>query len=98
VPTDGEQRSTAEEVSATKQTKEETHDNPTAPVETIEVEDDSLLTKVKEVAHEGNVRRIRILYEDEELIDVSTDRGRRRRAPPRVSAAIGAIAAIVTGG
>ncbi len=41
----------------------------TAPVETIEVEGDSLLTEVREVAHDGNVRRIRILYEDEELID-----------------------------
>jgi hypothetical protein len=34
----------------------------TAPVKAFEVEDDSLLTKVKEVAHESNIRRIRILY------------------------------------
>ncbi len=38
----------------------------TAPVETIEVEGASLLTKVTEVAHDGSVRRIRILYEDED--------------------------------
>ncbi len=58
----------------------------TAPVETIEVEGDSLLTEVREVAHDGNVRRIRILYEDEELIDASTDPERRQRAPPPLAA------------
>ena len=63
----------------------------TAPVETIEVEGDSLLTKVTEVAQDGNVRRIRILYEDEELIDASTDPERRQRAPPPVWAATGAF-------
>jgi hypothetical protein len=47
----------------------------TAPGEAIEVKGDSLLTKVKEVVHDGNVRRIRILYEDEELIE---DAGIRR--------------------
>jgi hypothetical protein len=55
----------------------------TAPIEAIEVEGDSLLTAVREVAHDGNVRRIRILNgEDEELIDVSSDHGPRQRGPP----------------
>ena len=55
----------------------------TAPVETLEVEGDSLLHKVKEVVQEGTVRRIRILNEeDEELIEIPLTVGRRRRPPP----------------
>jgi hypothetical protein len=56
----------------------------TAPGEAIEVEGDSLLTKVKEVVHDGNVRRIRILYEDEDLIDdAGTRRSRAATRPER---------------
>jgi hypothetical protein len=69
----------------------------TAPVETIEVEGDSLLHKVKEVVSEGNVRRIRILNgEDEELIDVPLSVGVVGVLLLPVWAAIGAIAALVT--
>jgi hypothetical protein len=41
----------------------------TAPGETIKAEGDSRPKEVTEVVHAGNVRRIRILYEYEELID-----------------------------
>jgi hypothetical protein len=55
----------------------------TAPVETLEVEGDNLLHKVKEVVQEGTVRRIRILNEeDEEFIEIPLTVWRRQRPPP----------------
>lgn len=69
----------------------------TAIIEVIEVEGDSLLTKVKELVHEGNVRRIRISNEDgEELIEIPMSVGVVGVLLLPVWAAIGAIAAVVT--
>ena len=69
----------------------------TAPTETIEVEGDRLLTKVKEIVHEGNVRRITISNEEgEKLIEVPLTVGVVGVLLLPVWAAIGAIAAVVT--
>ena len=69
----------------------------TEPTETIEVEGDSLLTKVKEIVHEGNVRRITISNEEgEKLIEVPLTVGVVGVLLLPVWAAIGAIAAVVT--
>ena len=69
----------------------------TVATETIEVEGDSLLTKVKEIVHEGNVRRITISNEDgEKLIEVPLTVGVVGVLLLPVWAAIGAIAAVVT--
>lgn len=41
------------------------------PTETVEVEGDNLLTKVKEIVHEGNVRRLTISNEEgEKLVEI----------------------------
>ena len=69
----------------------------TATIEVIEVEGDSLLTKVKELVHEGNVRRIKISNEEgEQLIEIPLTVGVVSVLLLPVWAAIGAIAAVVT--
>lgn len=69
----------------------------TQPTETIEVEGDNLLTKVKEIVHEGNVRRITISNEEgEKLVEIPLTVGVVGVLLLPVWAAIGAIAAVVT--
>jgi len=69
----------------------------TQATETIEVEGDSLLTKVKEIVHEGNVRRITIFNEQgEKLVEIPLTVGVVGVLLLPVWAAIGAIAAVVT--
>jgi hypothetical protein len=73
----------------------ETTDNTTA--ETYEVAGDDLLSKVKEIIHEGNVRRIIIKNEEgKQLIEVPLTVGVVGAVLLPVWAAIGVIAAIVT--
>ncbi len=73
----------------------QTADNATA--ETYEVEGDDLLSKVKEIIHEGNVRRIIIKNEEgKQLIEVPLTVGVVGAVLLPVWAAIGVIAAIVT--
>lgn len=63
----------------------------------IDVEGDSLLTKVKELVSEGNVRRIKISNEEgEQLIEIPLTVGVVGVLLLPVWAAIGAIAAVVT--
>ena len=65
--------------------------------ETIEVEGDNLLAKVKEIVHEGNVRRVTISNEEgQKLIEIPLTVGVVGVLLLPVWAAIGAIAAVVT--
>lgn len=65
--------------------------------ETVEVEGDDLLSKIKEIIHEGNVRRIAITSEEgKRLIEIPLTVGVVGAVLLPVWAAIGAIAAIVT--
>jgi len=69
----------------------------TQPAETIEVEGDNLLTKVKEIIHEGNIRRLTISTEEgEKLIEIPLTVGVVGALLLPAWAAIGAIAAVVT--
>ena len=69
----------------------------TPTIELIQVEGDGLLTKVKELVHEGNVRRIKISNgEGDSLIEITLSVGVVGVLLLPVWAAIGAIAAVVT--
>lgn len=66
-------------------------------IETVEVEGDNLLVKVKEIVHEGNIRRITISNEEgETLVVIPLTVGVVGVLLLPVWAAIGAIAAVVT--
>lgn len=65
--------------------------------ETIEIEGDHLLSQIKEIVHEGNVRRITIKSEEgKKLIEIPLTIGVVGALLLPAWAAIGAIAAIVT--
>jgi hypothetical protein len=65
--------------------------------ERFKVAGETVLTKVKELIHEGNVRRLIIKNEDERiLIEVPLTIGAVGVLLAPVAAAIGAIAALVT--
>ena len=74
-----------------------TQTTDTATQETYEVDGDDLLSKIKEIIHEGNVRRIIIKNEEgKQLIEVPLTVGVVGAVLLPVWAAIGVIAAIVT--
>lgn len=65
--------------------------------ETVEVEGDHLLAKIKEVVHEGNVRRITIKNTDgKRLLEIPLTLGVVGVVLLPVYAAVGAIAALMT--
>jgi hypothetical protein len=68
--------------------------------EKIQVSGSQLVDKIKELAREGNVRRVRIIHKDKTLIDIPLTVGASVAAATvlllPVLAAIGAIAAVVT--
>ncbi len=69
----------------------------TVTIEVIEVGGNALLAKIKELVHEGNVRRIKISNgEGESLIEIPLSVGVVGVLLLPVWAAIGAIAAVVT--
>jgi hypothetical protein len=69
----------------------------TTHTETIEVAGDDLVAKVKELVHEGNVRRIIIKNEEgEKLIEIPLTVGVVGALLLAPLAAIGAVAALVT--
>ena len=71
-------------------TEETTH------TETIEVAGDDLVAKIKEIVHEGNVRRIIIKNEEgEQLIEIPLTVGVVGALLLPALAAIGAVAALV---
>lgn len=68
----------------------------TTHTETIEVAGDDLVAKIKEIVHEGNVRRIIIKNEEgEQLIEVPLTIGVVGALLLPALAAIGAVAALV---
>lgn len=74
-----------------------TQDAKTEAPETIEVEGDNLVGKVKELVREGNVRRIIIKNEDEEkIVEIPMTVGVVGALLAPSLAALGAIAALVT--
>ncbi|HEX79391.1 MAG TPA: DUF4342 domain-containing protein [Dehalococcoidia bacterium] len=68
--------------------------------EKITISGDQLLGKVKQLIHEGNIRRIRILHNDKTLLEVPLTIGAPAAAigimAAPVLAAVGALAALVT--
>jgi len=65
--------------------------------ETVEVEGDHLLAKIKEVVHEGNVRRITIKNtEGKRLLEIPLTLGVVGVVLLPVYAAVGALAAVTT--
>jgi hypothetical protein len=66
-------------------------------IETIEVKGDNLLHKIKEIVHEGNVRRITITSEEgNKLLEIPLTLGVVGVVLLPVFAAVGALAALVT--
>ena len=75
----------------------ETTQNETTQTETFHVKGDDLLAKIKELLHEGNVRRIIIKNEQgKQLIEIPLTIGVVGAVLLPVWAAIGAIAAVVS--
>jgi hypothetical protein len=69
----------------------------TTHTETIEVAGDDLVAKVKEIVHEGNVRRIIIKNEDgEQVIEIPLTVGVVGALLLPALAAIGAVAALLS--
>ena len=68
--------------------------------ERVTVSGNNLLEKVKEIVHQGNIRRVRLIHEDRALIDIPLTVGAPLAAATvlavPVLAAIGAVAALVT--
>lgn len=66
-------------------------------METIEVEGDDLVAKVKEIVHEGNVRRIIIKNEEgERIIELPLTVGVVGALLLPTLAAVGAVAALIS--
>jgi len=69
----------------------------TTHTETIEVDGDDLVAKVKEIVHEGNVRRIVIKNEEgEQVIEIPLTVGVVGAILLPALAAIGAVAALLS--
>ncbi len=68
--------------------------------EKFTVDGSQLVEKIKQLIHEGNIRRIRLIHKDRPLIDIPLTVGVPMAAATvlaaPVLAAIGAIAALVT--
>jgi hypothetical protein len=65
--------------------------------ETIEVEGDDLVAKIKEIVHEGNVRRIIIKNEEgEKIIELPLTVGVVGALLMPTLAAVGAVAALIS--
>jgi hypothetical protein len=70
------------------------------PTEKFTVNGDQIVDKVKELIHQGNIRRVRLIHKGRPLIDIPLSVGVPVAAVTvlavPVLAAIGAIAALVT--
>jgi hypothetical protein len=75
-------------------------DNEKTTSEKFTVSGDKLVEKVKQLIHEGNIRRIRLIYKDRTIFDIPLSIGAPAAAAiimaAPVLAAIGAFAALVT--
>jgi len=70
---------------------------PETPAEEYKVDGDEVIKKIKDLIHEGNIRRLIIKNEDgKKLIEVPLTMGVVGAVLLPVWAAIGAIAAVVT--
>ncbi len=65
-------------------------------METIKIDGENLIEKVKELIHEGNVRRIRIIHEGHTVIEIPLTVGVVAAVLAPALAAVGAIAALIT--
>ena len=68
--------------------------------EKFTVSGDKLVEKIKELIHEGNIRRVRLIYKEKTIFDIPLSIGAPAAAAiviaAPVLAAIGAFAALVT--
>jgi hypothetical protein len=68
--------------------------------EKFTVSGDKVVSKVKEIVHEGNIRRVRLIHKDKTLLDIPLSVGAPVAAAgilmAPVLAALGAFAALVT--
>ena len=68
--------------------------------ERFTVSGDQLLVKIKQLIHEGNIRKVRIIHDDKTIIDIPLSVGAPVAAigilSAPVLAAIGAFAALIT--
>jgi len=74
--------------------------NEKAKSEKFTVSGDKIVEKVKQLIHEGNIRRVRLIYKDKTIFDIPLTIGAPAAAAiimaAPVLAAIGAFAALVT--
>jgi hypothetical protein len=75
-------------------------DNEKTQSEKFTVSGDDLVEKIKQLIHEGNIRRVRLIYKDRTIFDIPLSIGAPAAAAiimgAPVLAAIGAFAALVT--
>jgi hypothetical protein len=75
-------------------------DNEKTQSEKFTVSGDQLLEKIKQLIHEGNIRRVRLIYKEKTVFDIPLTIGAPVAAAmimaAPVLAAIGAFAALVT--
>jgi hypothetical protein len=75
-------------------------DNEKTKSEKFTISGDKLVEKVKQLIHEGNIRRVRLIYKDRTIFDIPLTIGAPAAAAiimaAPVLAAIGAFAALVT--
>lgn len=76
------------------------NENEQAKSEKFTVSGDKLVEKIKELIHEGNIRRVRLIYKKKTIFDIPLTIGAPAAAAiimaAPVLAAIGAFAALVT--
>lgn len=75
-------------------------DEESTTSEKFTISGDKLVEKIKQLIHEGNVRRVRLIYKDKTVFDIPLTIGAPAAAAiimaAPVLAAIGAFAALVT--
>lgn len=75
-------------------------DNEKTSSEKFTVSGDRLVEKIKQLIHEGNIRRVRLIYKEKTMFDIPLSIGAPAAAAiviaAPVLAAIGAFAALVT--
>jgi hypothetical protein len=71
-----------------------------AETEKFTVKGDEILAKIKQLIHEGNIRRVRIIHEDRVVLEIPLSIGAPAAAITILAmpllAAVGAFAALVT--
>ena len=75
-------------------------DNEKTTSEKFTISGDQLVEKIKQLIHEGNIRRVRLIYKEKTVFDIPLTIGAPAAAAiimaAPVLAAIGAFAALVT--